>query len=93
MLDIFTQATHFRLEPALQIDPVEAKLLVECLSGRWSYDRQDKKSVWYHIANAFSLLIGRIAGVPKLANEPIKTQLYFDPFKLVRWDDPRFPRR
>jgi hypothetical protein len=47
--------------PALQIDP-SAKLLVEALSGRWRYEseRREKRTVWYHVANAFSLLVSSI---------------------------------
>jgi len=37
-------------------------VLVEALSGRWSYeqDRRDKRTVWHYVANAFSLCIDRI---------------------------------
>jgi len=38
-----------------------AKLLIEALSGRWSYDRREKRTVWYHVANAFSLLVNESA--------------------------------
>jgi len=46
-----------------QIDGTGAKLLIEALSGRWSYDtdRREKRTVWYHVANAFSLLVSTIA--------------------------------
>jgi hypothetical protein len=57
--DVFT--------PALQIDPVDGRMLIEALSGRWSYEkeaRRDKRNVWFHVANAFSLLIGRLAPGP-----------------------------
>ena len=49
-------------QPALQIDPGGAKLLIEALSGRWSYEseRRERRSVWYHVANAFSLLVSSI---------------------------------
>jgi hypothetical protein len=64
MLDLLGKATPWAFIPALQIDPVDGRLLVEALSGRWSYEkeaRRDKRNVWFHVANAFSLLIGRIA--------------------------------
>jgi hypothetical protein len=57
------KATPGTFQPSLQIDGIGAKLLIEALSGRWSYetDRRDKKTVWYHVANAFSLLVSTIA--------------------------------
>jgi hypothetical protein len=35
--------------------------LIEALGGRWSYekDQRDQRNIWWHVANAFSLLIGR----------------------------------
>jgi hypothetical protein len=42
--------------PALQIDP-SAKLLIEALSGRWTYER---RTIWYHTANAFLLLVSSL---------------------------------
>lgn len=49
-------------QPALQIDPGGAKLLIEALSWRWSYEseRRERRTVWYHVANAFSLLVSSI---------------------------------
>jgi hypothetical protein len=49
---------------SLQIDPVYGRLLIEALNGRWSYEkeaRRDKRNVWFHVVNAFSLLIARMA--------------------------------
>ena len=55
-----------------------AKLLIEALSGRWSYntERRDKRTVWYHVANAFSLLVATIA--PTARNEQIKVISNYD---------------
>jgi hypothetical protein len=65
-------------QPSLQIGGTGAKLLIEALSGRWSYDteRRDKRTVWYHIANAFSLLVSTIAPMPN--NEQIKVISNYD---------------
>jgi hypothetical protein len=53
------------IRPALQIDP-SAKLLIETLSGRWTYEqyRREKGTIWYHVANAFSLLVSSIQPAP-----------------------------
>jgi hypothetical protein len=71
---------HFSqvFKPNLQIDGTDAKLLIEALSGRWSYDaeRREKRTVWYHIANAFSLLVSTIAPMP--SNEQIKVISNYD---------------
>jgi hypothetical protein len=55
-----------------------AELLIEALSGRWSYDteRREKRTVWYHVANAFSLLVSTIAPMPN--NEQIKVISNYD---------------
>ena len=46
MLDLIDKATPGTFQPSLQIDGTGAKLLIEALSGRWSYDteRRDKKN-------------------------------------------------
>src|SRR5688572_22852613 len=50
------------------------EFLIEALSGRWSYekDRRDQRNIWWHVANAFPLLIGRAS--PPAAPElpPVK---------------------
>jgi hypothetical protein len=63
VLDLIGKATPGTFQPSLQIDGTGAKLLIEALSGRWSYDtdRREKRTVWFHIANAFSLLVSTIA--------------------------------
>ena len=72
VLDLIGKATPGTFQPSLQIDGTGAKLLIEALSGRWSYDtdRREKRTVWYHVANAFSLLVSTIA--PTASNEQIK---------------------
>ncbi len=42
MLDVFGKVQPFTIKPALQINRTEARLLVEALSGRWSYE-QDRR--------------------------------------------------
>jgi hypothetical protein len=63
VLDLISKATPGTFQPSLQIDGTGAKLLIEALGGRWSYDteRRDKRTVWYHVANAFSLLVATSA--------------------------------
>jgi hypothetical protein len=61
VLELIGRATPGAFRPALQIDP-SAKLLIEALSGRWTYEseRRERRTVWYHVANAFSLLVSSI---------------------------------
>src|SRR5262245_6862016 len=49
VLDLIGKATPRLFQPSLQIDGTGAKLLIEALSGRWSYDteRREKRTVWY----------------------------------------------
>jgi hypothetical protein len=44
----------------------------------WSYDteRREKRTVWYHVANAFSLLVATMAPMP--SNEQIKVISNYD---------------
>jgi hypothetical protein len=46
----------------LQLDPVNARPLIEALSGRWSFekDRRDTRNASWHVANAFTLLLCRL---------------------------------
>ena len=78
VLDLIGKATPGTFQPSLQIDGTGAKLLIEALSGRWSYDteRRDKRTVWYHVANAFSLLVATMAPMP--SNEQIKVISNYD---------------
>ncbi|HXQ34215.1 MAG TPA: hypothetical protein VN843_09395 [Anaerolineales bacterium] len=78
VLDLIGKATPGTFQPSLQIDGIGAKLLIEALSGRWSYDtdRREKRTVWYHVANAFSLLVATIA--PTVSNEQIKVISNYD---------------
>jgi hypothetical protein len=78
VLDLIGKATPGTFQPSLQIDGTAAKLLIEALSGRWSYDtdRREKRTVWYHVANAFSLLVSTIAPMP--SNEQIKVISNYD---------------
>ena len=75
VLDLIGKPTPGTFQPSLQIDVTGAKLLIEALSGRWSYDtdRREKRTVWYHVANAFSLLVSTIAPMP--SNEPNQDNL------------------
>jgi hypothetical protein len=58
VLELIGKATPGAFRPALQIDP-SAKILIEALSGRWTYEseRRERRTIWYHVANAFSLLV------------------------------------
>jgi hypothetical protein len=78
VLDLIGKATPGTFQPSLQIERTGAKLLIEALSGRWSYDteRRDKRTVWYNVANAFSLLVSTIA--PTASNEKIKVISNYD---------------
>ena len=81
VLDLLAKATAFNFTPMLQIDGTHARLVVDALSGRWSYhkERTDRQNIFYHVANALSLAISRIA--PEAANrnrEPITVMTKFD---------------
>jgi len=62
VLDLIGKAAPGTFQPSLQIDGTGPKLLIEALSGRWSYDtdRWEKRTVWFHVANAFSLFVATI---------------------------------
>ena len=68
MLDLLGKSAPFAFQPALQISP-DARLLIEALSGRWSYekDRSDQRNIWWQIANAFSLVVARATQVAAAA--------------------------
>jgi hypothetical protein len=59
---------------------------MEALSGRWSYEkeaRRDKRNVFFQVANAFSLLVGRIASKAQAGDiKPIMVNTQFDPRRL-----------
>jgi hypothetical protein len=78
VLDLIGKATPGTFQPSLQIDGTAAKLLIEALSGRWSYeqDRREKRTVWYHVANAVSLLVSTMTRMP--SNEQIKVISNYD---------------
>ena len=61
LLDILSKAVPYSFRPILQIDPVDARPLIEALSGRWSFERErrDTKNASWYIANAFGLLLAR----------------------------------
>ena len=73
-----SESSRRDVSASLQIDGTGAKLLIEALSGRGSYDtdRREKRTVWYHVANAFSLLVSTIASMP--SNEQIKVISNYD---------------
>jgi len=49
-------------KPALQLDGDDARLLIEALRGRWTYehDWRDKRATWVCVANAFSLILSNL---------------------------------
>jgi hypothetical protein len=71
----------------VQINGDEARLLVEALSGRWSYarDRRDKRNIWHYVADAFSILIDRLTPEMSFRNQPI------EPIRVERDFDVRAP--
>jgi hypothetical protein len=88
MLDVFGKVQGYTMKPALQIHRTDARLLVEALSGRWSYeqDRRDKRTVWHYVANAFSCCADRInPNKPKTRPAvKVKTEFsVFDPSKRL----------
>ena len=78
---VFGKAQGYTMKPALQIDRTNARLLVEALSGRWSYeqDRRDKRTVWHYVANAFSLCVDRIDPGAPPPGPPLTVNTYFNP--------------
>jgi hypothetical protein len=88
VLDLIGKATPGTFQPSLQIDGTGAKLLIEALSGRWSYDtdRRDKRTVWYH--DAFSLLVATIAPMP--SNEQIKVISMTKSPNISTWTNSQF---
>jgi len=78
VLDLIARAAPATFRPALQIDSIDARLLIEALSGRWSFqnDRREKRTVWSHVANAFSLIVSTIA--PTASSEQIKVISNYD---------------
>jgi hypothetical protein len=62
ILDVLAKAVPGAFKPALQINATEARLLIDALSGRWSYEknRRDTRTVWHYVADAFSCAIGRV---------------------------------
>ena len=62
MLDVLGKAMPFTFQPILQLDPVNARPLIEALSGRWSFekDRRDVRNASWHVANAFTILLTRL---------------------------------
>jgi hypothetical protein len=62
LLDLLGKAVPGAFVPALQIDPTDARLLIDALSGRWSYEknRRDTRTIWHHFADAFTCAVDRI---------------------------------
>jgi phage terminase large subunit-like protein len=62
MLDVLAKAMPVTFQPILQLDLVDARPLIEALSGRWSFekDRRDTRNTSWHVANAFTLLLCRL---------------------------------
>jgi hypothetical protein len=72
MLDVLAKAMPYTFRPILQIDPVNARPLIEALSGRWSFekDRRDVRNASWHVANAFTLLLTRLELWKKVPKDP-----------------------
>jgi hypothetical protein len=78
LLNLFDKAVPFSFSPAMQIDPVHARTLVESLGGRWDQN-EDKKTIWYGVANALSLVACQFMAPPMPRGEPVKVVTDFDP--------------
>ena len=54
MLDMLGKARPFAMTAPLQINQGDARLLVEALSGRWSFEkaRRDQRNVWHYATSA-----------------------------------------
>jgi hypothetical protein len=85
MLDVIGKAVPFTFGPVLQISP-DTRVLIDSLSGRWSYEKgqRDQRSVWWYVANAFSLVIDRIAPNRTTAGPKPKVKKEFDVFERAR---------
>jgi hypothetical protein len=62
ILDYLERAQPFLFRPVIQIDPINARPLVDALGARWNYDkeRRDTRDAAWHIANAFGILLTRL---------------------------------
>ncbi len=95
MLDVFGKVQPYTMKPALQIDRSNARLLVEALSGRWSYEdeRRDKRTLWSYVARAFSLCIDRIdPGKPPLG-PPLTINTHFEVRRIQHGGNSWNPRQ
>jgi hypothetical protein len=72
MLDVLSKAMPYTFRPMLQIDPVDARPLIEALSGRWSFekDRRDTRNAPWHVADAFSLMLARLDLFKAIPKDP-----------------------
>ena len=61
MLDMLAKAQAFTFTPAIQIDAIHARPLVDALSNRWTFEPRRDRNVHWHLANAFSLVVERIS--------------------------------
>jgi hypothetical protein len=61
MLDMLGKAVPYVFRPALQFDPVDARPLIEALSGRWSFSEKDRdtKNAPWHAVDSLTLVIAR----------------------------------
>ena len=83
MLDMLGKAKPYAMTAALQIDKENARLLIEALSGRATYEkeRRDQRTVWDHVMNAFGLAVDRIAPGAAPLGPPPTVKTWFDPLR------------
>jgi hypothetical protein len=83
ILDLLGKAVPGAFKPALQIDPTDARLLVDALSGRWTYEknRRDTRTIWYYVADAFSCVVDRIGPGAPLAPKKVTVLTAYNPLR------------
>ena len=80
MLEAFAKAVPYSFTPSVQIDPVAARILIDALSSRWTFEPRRDRDVWWHVANAFSLLVERISPTSNAGrNREIEVESDFNP--------------
>jgi hypothetical protein len=83
LLDLLSKAVPGAFIPALQIDPTDARLLVDALSGRWSYEknRRDTRTIWHHVANAFTCAVDRVGPGEPPTPKQVRVNTAYNPFR------------
>jgi hypothetical protein len=76
-------------EPALQIDPVDAKPLAEALDGRWHYKAGQDKALdnhpWSDIGSGFCLFLSSASSGIAPSNKELKVESDFNVFESLNF--------